>query len=208
MVPYINSAGTPAQETLTVNAGKSEVYGVEVEATWLATDRLTLRGSLGILEAKYTEFEFDPQPNNPDTGIVDFSGLDIPFASPLQINFDATYEQPLTGGGSLVFNANVNFQDEAETSPFDSLASGGGSFLAPRPEVVVRHPTNTQIEKRTLLNASVTWRDADERYYITAYGRNLTDEVKRVGANSVAFLWNFTVYGPPREYGVRVGVNF
>jgi iron complex outermembrane receptor protein len=72
----------------------------------------------------------------------------------------------------------------------------------------VRNPTNTQIQKRTLVNANVTWRDADQRYYITAYGRNLTDEVKRVGANSVAFLWNFTVYGPPREFGVRVGVNF
>lgn len=95
-----------------------------------------------------------------------------------------------------------------ETSPFDSLASGGGSFLAPRAEVVVRQPTNTQIEKRTLLNASVTWRDAADRCYITAYGRNLTDEHKRVGANSVAFLWNFTYYGPPREFGVRIGANF
>jgi iron complex outermembrane receptor protein len=74
--------------------------------------------------------------------------------------------------------------------------------------VVVRHPTHTQIEKRTLVNASATWRDADERYYVTMYGRNLTNEIKRVGANSVAFLWNFTVYGPPREFGVRIGVNF
>ncbi len=208
VVPYTNSAGTPAQETLTVNAGKSEVYGIEMEATWLATERLTLRGSLGILEAEYKEFEFDPQPNNPATGIVDFSGLDIPFASPVQVNLDATYEMPLAGGGSLAFNANINYQDEAETSPFDSLASGGGSFLAPRSEVVVRQPTNTQIEERTFVNASVTWRDAEDRYYLTAYGRNLTDKAKRVGANSVAFLWNFTVYGPPREYGVRVGVNF
>ena len=208
VVPFINSAGTPAQETITVNAGKSEVYGAEFEATWLATDRLTLRASLGILEAKYVEFEFDPQPNNPATGIVDFGGLDIPFASPLQWNLDGTYEVPLAGGGSVTFNANVNFQDEAETSPFDSLAAGGGSFLAPRPEVVVRQPTNTQIEKRTHLNASITWRDADDRYYVTAYGRNLTNEIKRIGANSVAFLWNISVYGPPREYGLRIGVNF
>ena len=163
---------------------------------------------MGILEAEYDKFEFDPQPNNPATGIVDFSGLDIPFASPVQVNLDATYELPLTGGSSLTFNANVNYQDEAETSPFDSLASGGGSFLAPRPEVVVRQPTNTQIEERTMVNANVTWRDAEQRYYVTAYGRNLTDKTKRVGANSVAFLWNFTVYGPPREYGIRVGVNF
>ncbi|MFP6817352.1 MAG: TonB-dependent receptor, partial [Pseudomonadales bacterium] len=56
VVPYTNSAGTPAQETLTVNAGKSHVYGLEVETTWLATENLTLKASMGILEAKYDEF--------------------------------------------------------------------------------------------------------------------------------------------------------
>ena len=37
-------------------------------------------------------------------------------------------------------------------------------------------PTNTQIEERTMVNANVTWRDAEQRYYVTAYGRNLTDK--------------------------------
>jgi len=139
-------------------------------------------------------------PHNPAVGVVDFSDLDVPFASPLQWSIDATYDFHL-GGGTISLNANANYQDESETSPFDTNAAA----LDP---VVVRHPTNTRIEERTLVNASATWRDADDRYYVTLYGANLTDEQKRVGANSVAFLWNFTYYGPPREYGIRIGANF
>jgi outer membrane receptor protein involved in Fe transport len=42
LVPFINASGNPAQETITVNAGESTAYGVEVEATWLATENFTL----------------------------------------------------------------------------------------------------------------------------------------------------------------------
>ena len=201
VVPFINASGNPAQETITVNAGKSTAYGLEIEATWLATENFTLKAGLGILEAEYDDFEFDPQPNNPNVGVIDFSDLDIPFASPLQLSIDGTYVFQLGNGGSITLNANANYQDETETSPFDTNAAA----LDP---VVVRQPTNTEIEERTLVNASATWRDPDDRYYISLYGTNLTDEQKRVGANSVAFLWNFTYYGPPREYGIRIGANF
>ncbi|TDJ41522.1 MAG: TonB-dependent receptor [Gammaproteobacteria bacterium] len=201
VVPFINASGNPAQETITVNAGKSTAYGLEVEATWLATENFTLKAGLGILEAEYDDFEFDPQPNNPDVGVVDFSDLDIPFASPLQLSIDGTYVFQLGNGGSITLNANANYQDDTETSPFDTNA-------AAEDPVVVRQPTNTKIEERTLVNASATWRDPDDRYYVSLYGTNLTDENKRVGANSVAFLWNFTYYGPPREYGIRIGANF
>jgi iron complex outermembrane receptor protein len=201
VVPFTNAVGNPAQETITVNAGESTAYGLEVEATWLATENFTLKAGLGILEAEYDDFEFDPQPNNPNVGVIDFSDLDVPFASPLQWSIDGTYVFTLGNGGTISLNANANYQDDTETSPFDTNAAA----LDP---VVVRQPTNTRIEERTLVNASATWRDPDDRYFVTLYGNNITDENKRVGANSVAFLWNFTYYGPPREYGIRIGANF
>ena len=36
----------------------------------------------------------------------------------------------------------------------------------------------------------------------------LTDETYRTAANSVAGLWNFTMYGRPRSYGMEFGVSF
>lgn len=201
VVPYTSASGDPAQETLTVNAGESTHYGLEVEATWLATDNLTIRAGLGLLEAEYDEFEWDPQPNNPATAITDFSSLDVPFSAPMQLNIDATYDMELSNGGSLAWNLNANFQDEAEGSPFDTNAA----VLIP---AVIRHPSHSQIEERTLVNASVTYRPPNDNFYITAFGQNLTDENTRIGANSVANLWVMSFFSPPRQLGVRFGTKF
>jgi iron complex outermembrane receptor protein len=201
VVPFKNPNGTPAQETLTVNAGESTHYGLEVEVTWLVTDNLTLRAGLGILEAEYDDFEWDPQPNNPATSITDFSALDVPFSSPLQMNIDATYEWPLSNGGSLDLNLNANFQDEAEGAPFDTNA-------AAEIPAVIRHPSHSQIEERTLVNASITFHPPEDNFYITAFVQNLTDEQTRIGANSVGALWVMSFFSPPRHVGVRFGTRF
>ena len=65
-----------------------------------------------------------------------------------------------------------------------------------------------EMEDRTLINANVTWRDVGDQYWLTLYGKNLGDEEYRVGSNSVAGLWNFTLFGPPMEYGIEAGVRW
>jgi iron complex outermembrane receptor protein len=64
------------------------------------------------------------------------------------------------------------------------------------------------LEERTLVNAFVTWESAAGHLEFSLYGKNLTDEVYRNSANPVATLWNFTTYGPPREFGVQLGYAF
>ena len=196
---FTNPDGSPGQETITLNAGESTSTGVEVEATWLVNDNLMIRGSLGWLDAEYDEFEFDPDPTDPAVLPVDLSGLDIPFASELQVGAEAIYEHTIDNGAAMSWIVGVHYQDEAETSPFDPNAVNTG---------VARHPTFTQMEDRTLVNASVTYASPDERWYATLYGRNLTNEEYRTTSNSVGALWNFTMYGAPRQYGLEVGVNF
>ena len=58
------------------------------------------------------------------------------------------------------------------------------------------------------VDANVTWRNIDDTYYVTVYGKNLTDETYRVGSNSVAGLWNFTLFGEPLEYGIEAGYRW
>ena len=71
-----------------------------------------------------------------------------------------------------------------------------------------RHPTFTQMEERTLLDANITYTSPDERWYLTAYGKNLLNEKYRVSANSVGGLWNFTMWSAPLQWGVEFGLNF
>ena len=90
--------------------------------------------------------------------------------------------------GSLTYNVSADYQDEAQTQP--------------------TNPIYSQMEDRTLINANVTWRDVGDQYWLTLYGKNLGDEEYRVGSNSVAGLWNFTLFGPPMEYGIDAGVRW
>ncbi|MBT7372007.1 MAG: hypothetical protein HN816_15250, partial [Gammaproteobacteria bacterium] len=91
--------------------------------------------------------------------------------------------------------------DEAEGSPFDTNAAAAIP-------AVIRHPSHAQIEERTLVNASITYRPASDNFYISAFGQNLTDENTRIGANSVGALWVMSFFSPPRQLGIRFGTRF
>ena len=183
-------SGVEGQETITLNAGESNATGVEIEATWLATDNLTIKGSIGYLDASYDEFDFEG---------VDLTSLDIPFASEIQIGAQATYVQTLTSGATVTYYLAAHYQDEAEMSPFDPNSVAAG---------IARHPTYTQLEDRTLIDLNITYTDPDEKYYATLFGKNILDEEYRVSANSVGGLWNFTQYGAPALWGVEFGMKF
>jgi iron complex outermembrane recepter protein len=178
VLPFTNAFGVTTQETVNVNAGTSEAIGAEAEVTWLARAGLTLGLSVGFIDHEYKEFVI---------GGVDRSNLTVPFSPKWQAAATASYEQPLTVG-SLTYGLAINYQDEAEASVFNSPL--------------------TQIEERTLVDANITFRDLEQRYYVTLWGKNLTDDRHRIGANSVAGLWNFTMFGRPRSYGLEAGVTF
>ena len=190
--------GDPGQETITLNAGESHAFGVEIETTWLISDSFSLDATVGYLDAEYDEFSFDSDPLD-DVPAVDLTDLSVPFASEWQLGLEANYDQQLGDYGTLVWTAGVHYQDEAETSPFDPNAAAQG---------IARHPTFTQIESRTLINANITYFDPEDRWHVTAYGKNLSNEEYRVSANSVGALWNFTQYGAPRQWGIEFGINF
>ena len=67
---------------------------------------------------------------------------------------------------------------------------------------------STQMESRFLWDFSATWQDTNSRYRVTAFVKNILNEYKRIGANSVAGLWNMTIYGRPRTYGLEVAYHF
>lgn len=185
------------QETITLNAGESSAQGLEIETTWLVTDFFQITASLGYLDAEYDKFSFEG---------LDLTSLDIPFASELQVGLRASLDQNLSNGGNMTYILSAHHQSEAEMSPFDPNAASGTNprFAGPTP----RHPTFTQLEARTLVDANITYASPDDRYYFTLFGKNLTNEEYRVSANSVGGLWNFTQYGAPRQWGLEFGMNF
>ncbi|MBI1181219.1 MAG: TonB-dependent receptor [Alphaproteobacteria bacterium] len=179
VVPFTNAFGVTTQETVNVNAGKSRNVGVELEATWVPIDNLRFDFSLGYMDHKYIEFMLGGQ---------DLSDLRVPYSPKWKLGGGITYDAALGNSGTLTMNTTVQYTSTSETSVFNSIY--------------------TQQNARTLWDASVTWRDVNERYRVTGYVKNILDERYRYGANSVAGLWNFTMWGRPREYGVEFGVYF
>jgi iron complex outermembrane receptor protein len=116
----------------------------------------------------------------------------------------ATYYQALASGSSLTYNASVHYQSEYETSSFPANAQGADSSGVP----IIIQKEFTQVDKRTLLDAFITWTSANQNWDVSIYGKNLTNEIWRQSANPVATLWNFTRYAPPREIGGRVSFRF
>ncbi|MEM1249033.1 MAG: hypothetical protein AAGK22_21805, partial [Acidobacteriota bacterium] len=64
-----------------------------------------------------------------------------------------------------------------------------------------------ELDARTILNAQVAYRA--DRFLLTAYGKNLTDEVYRISEGTGFATGSVvTALGDPREYGLRLQFDF
>src|SRR3546814_17301931 len=64
------------------------------------------------------------------------------------------------------------------------------------------------LNARTLVNASITLADIDDRYFVRAIARNLTDKRYKIGSQVDGGLWANSQYGPPPFFGVEAGLWF
>jgi iron complex outermembrane receptor protein len=178
VVPFTDPFGVTTQETINVNAGVSQATGFELEGTWLPIDGLSISANFAYLHHEYEEFVLNGS---------DLSSNKVPFSPKYKGGINVNYEHAIPFG-SLAYNLIYTHQDEVEMSVFNS----------PR----------TQMSNWDTIDANITFRPENERFSFTFWAKNLTDERTRIAANSVAGLWNFTMYGRPRSYGLQVGVHF
>jgi iron complex outermembrane receptor protein len=184
VVPLIVGDST-FQVTRFFNAAKAEVKGIELETTLVPMDDLTLRGVMGYQDGKYKKYV------TPIPAGYDLSTSPLDRAPKWQWTVDATYELPLNDRFKLQFNGNVNYvarnlDTQSITSPVD----------------------NTYLNARTLVNASITLAEVQDKYYIRFIGRNLTDKRYIVSAQVVSPLWEQAQYGAPRYFGAEFGFKF
>ena len=176
--------GVEQQITQFFNAAKADVKGIEAEATALVTDNLTLRGVFGYQDCNIKEFE------TPGAG-YDLATSPCERAPELQWTLDATYQTPIGNALNLVVNAHVNYTDKNLYTQ---------SIQSP--------DFNTFLDARTLLNASITISDRNDKYFGRIIGKNLTDTRYKVATQIVAGLWTFANYGPPRFFAAEIGVRW
>ena len=175
----------PNQVTRFFNAASARVKGIEAEATIIPTQGLTLRGVLGYQDAKYIKF-VTPIPSG-----YDLSTNQLDRAPKWQWALDGTYTVPINDQWKVTLNGNVNHTSINLFTP--SIADARD---------------NTFLRAHTLLNASITFAETDDKYWLRVVGKNLGDKRYETASQVVGGLWTFTLYGPPRYYGVEAGFKF
>lgn len=176
--------GSANQVTIFVNAASATVKGIEAELTAEPVEGLLLRGVLGYQDAAYGRYDA------PGAG-YDLSTAPLDRAPKWQWSIDGTYTLPVGESHKIRLNGNVGYQARnLNTQAIDDPLG------------------NTFLDARTLVNASLTLAEVEDRYYISAVGKNLTDERYRTASQNVAGLWLNSQFGAPRYYGVEVGVKF
>lgn len=176
--------GQPNQVTLFVNAASADVKGLEIEASATPVEGLTLRGVLGYQDGKYKKY------TAANAG-YDLASAPLDRAPKWQWTADAVYSLPVSDNLKLTFNGNIAYTGRnLNTQAIDDPLG------------------NTFLNARTLVNGSITLAETENKYYVRLVGKNLTDKRYRVGIQNVAGLWLNSQYGPPRYFGLEVGVSF
>ena len=173
------TSGT-GQVTLVTNASTAIMQGIELDVTWLATDALSLRANIGLLDAKYDKFEFQNA-----AGLQDLSDLELRRSPEVSGTLSATYEWTV-GNGRAWAVVGWHYMSDYEVD------------FANKPEL-----TN---EAQDLVSASVNYEIG--RVQVSAFGHNLLDEDGYTIGFDVAGLWSYAATRPPRTYGLEVSYTF
>lgn len=166
--------------TQTTNAGKSKLWGAEIEAELHPVEGLEIDGS-----ASFTGFKFESV--NAATGIpLDRS---LPFLSKTKFAIGAQYEFPLFGG-TLTPRVDVDYLSGFITQP------------TPIP--------NSDVPSRTLANARVSFKPASDDWELSVTVTNLFDKYyyANVFNPGPPFLSEQGIVGRPREWSVSVKRKF
>jgi iron complex outermembrane recepter protein len=171
-------------QPLTANAGEADVQGFELELEAAPTSDFSLNLGIGYTDAEYTELD----PTVLATGVT----LDSRFAQVPEwtANLGAGYDFRPGFGGVI--------------TPRIDLAHRSAAYMNAANTASMRQ------DAYTLVNASLTWRSADERWSVSLFGQNLGDEEYFVGgfADLVDQGYAEVLLGRPLEWGVTLSYNY
>jgi iron complex outermembrane receptor protein len=171
------------------NAAAATVKGLELELVARPTDGMRLDLATSYLDATFGEFVTIEAPR-PQDGPRDLAGNRLPRSPKWKVNAGIENRWNAFGGG-ITLRGEMAYTSKVFFNEFNR--------------------TETSQSAVTLFNARLTYETDDGRYRVGAFVENLTDKYyisqMSVGAAIVSFpIQEFA--GPPRTYGLTVGVKF
>ncbi|HVW67388.1 MAG TPA: TonB-dependent receptor [Steroidobacteraceae bacterium] len=184
--PITNANGQAGEETLFANAASMTAFGLENELTAQVTDNFVVRLPFSFQHCQYNSFESNG---------VDLSHLPVNRCPDVTATLDLNYTMPVPyTNGRLVIDVNENYVSKN----LDTYSIA----------VPYEPYTQTYADARALLGASITYMGKDDRWFVRAYGRNLTNKIYKESGQDVDPLWVWAFYGEPLFVGAEVGYKF
>lgn len=186
-----------ANQPIIRNVGKAEIDGIELEFAALLSDSFSIDGAVTLLDATYTEGELTeplrPAPATDPAGsaVTDLAGNNLTRAPELKYNFGAQWTGDAPYGGEFTGRVDYSWQDQIYFTVFNLDAASQDAYGT--------------------LKARATYRTADDKYSISLFGDNLTDETyftnqiltgTTYGAQFVGNL------GAPRTVGIELTATY
>jgi iron complex outermembrane recepter protein len=165
---------------VTQNAGNAEIKGLELEMQSRLGEHFSLNGSVGYMDAKYTEIS---------VGAASTTGSELPKTPRLKVSISPDLHTALGNKSTLRFG--VDFTHTSEM--FNDVQN---TPLLARPKV-------------DMFNASAGLISPDGRLTFTVGGTNLSDKrYITTGQPQIAGGVIFGTYNPPREWYATVGMKY
>ena len=197
----VTKAASGGGTVTTENATDSDIMGLDVDLTWAATEKLTLRFNAEYLDTEYKDYDTAGRaPNTVLTGdpaaigygfvFFNAKGQEMLRAPELAAYLSMQYDSPIDVGGregSLSLNMNYAWKDDYlfdfEVDPLVDVTQDAHGILSARATLTI------------------------DKVSLSVWGKNLTDEVYFFD-KVVAGTNNRGNYGHPRTYGVDFAYRF
>ena len=185
-----NNPGQLTAQGIPASDGLAATAGLELELFYVPGERWELDFALGLLDSEYLDIG-DPPVNG--SGLQ--PGIPLQYAPESSFSVGVRYRWPLAQGAELLFSGNYGWMDEYQrvaSNEFQSKNPDGSA--KPEPAYGV-------------LNARIVYRAA-ERWELSLFGTNLTNEWYVNGGFDTGLFWgyDFGTIGRPREVGM--GLRF
>ncbi len=188
LVDALNDVNLPVPEI--VNADKAEVKGFEVEATWLATENLTLMTNYSYIDGEYTSFCCAVDTiGDPDGGEQDLSGNPLTQAPKNKVFTNASYAWNTSTMGEFVLSGSYSWIDSRQYDVFNTAATQADSYYR--------------------VDANLTWFSPSQDIRVILSGKNLTEEETWVSLERLNEFGAISGYAnDPLTYSLEVQYSF
>lgn len=184
------------------NADTLELYGLDIDLTWQASQALFLQAGLGYTHSEFSKYLFSVPTRISEPLAVDIAGETPQNTPELNLNLLGRYTWALGDAGQLVAQADVAYQSKIFFSNGQMLIPGDTSS----------YDRNEALGQPgyTLWNARLSWARADEKLEVGLWGKNLSDKQYQAYMVELSQFFGFdqVIRGVPRNVGIDVRYHF